>query len=196
MEKSQANEWIHRLLPVLESALGYEVALPLRPGASIEQMLRACPDLQYWLDATERQIQRPKDADRQKSHYSGKKKSHTIKNTVVADSKRRIVFLGETVEGKRHDKQLVEDDDPPFPEKSSAGADSGYEGYHPPGVTITTPMTIKRCWCPWACITTVVSIVLRRHFNRRHKLAGENARIRLEEVKPNFRACLLLLERE
>jgi hypothetical protein len=144
MEKTQVNEWIHRLLPVLEAALGYEVALPLRSGASLEQMLQDCPDLLFWLDATERPIQRPKDPDRQTSRYSGKKKRHTIKNTVVADSKRRIVFLGATVEGKRHDKQLVEDDAPPFPEQSRAGADSGYEGYHPPGVTVTTPMKKPR----------------------------------------------------
>ena len=144
MNKSQADEWIHRLLPVLEQALGHEVALPLRPGASLEQMRVQCPELLYWLDGTERPILRPKDEKRQKSHYSGKKKRHTIKNTVICDSKRRIVFLGDTVEGKRHDKQVAEDDAPPFPGKSRAGADSGYQGYHPPGVVVTTPMKKPR----------------------------------------------------
>lgn len=140
MSKSQADEWIHRLLPVLEQTLGHEVALPLRPGATMEQMQAQCPDLIYWIDGTERPILRPQDADRQTSHYSGKKKRHTLKNTVVADSAQRIVFLGETVEGKRHDKQLAEDDAPPFPNECRAGADSGYQGYHPAGVTVTTPI--------------------------------------------------------
>jgi len=140
MNKSQADEWIHRLLPVLERALGHEVALPLRPGSSMAELQARCPELVYWLDGTERQIQRPKDADRQKRHYSGKKKRHTVKNTVVADSKRRIVFLGETAEGKRHDKTLAEDDAPPFPDKSRAGADSGYQGYRAVGVNVTTPI--------------------------------------------------------
>ncbi len=140
MSKSQADEWIHRLLTVLERTLGHAVALPLRPGASMNELRTRCPDLVHWLDGTERQIQRPQNSERQKTHYSGKKKRHTVKNTVVADSERRIVFLGETVEGKRHDKQLAEDDAPPFPEQSRVGADSGYQGYHPPGVTVTTPM--------------------------------------------------------
>ena len=62
----------------------------------------------------------------------------------MADSKRRIVFLGATVEGKRHDKRLVEEDAPPFPAQSRVGADSGYEGYHPPGVIVTTPLKKPR----------------------------------------------------
>jgi len=140
MNKTQADEWIHRLLPIMERALGHEVALPLRPGASMAEMQARCPDLVYWLDGTERPIQRPTEAERQRHHYSGKKKRHTVKNTVVADSTRRIVFLGETVEGKRHDKTAAEDDAPPFPAESRAGADSGYQGYHPDGVTVTTPI--------------------------------------------------------
>lgn len=144
MSKSQADEWIHRLLPVLERALGHEVALPLRPGASMEELRARCPEVLYWLDGTERPIRRPTDATRQKSHYSGKKKRHTVKNTIVADSQRRILFMGETVEGKRHDKQLAEDDAPPFPEQSRIGADSGYQGYHPTGVTVTTSMKKPR----------------------------------------------------
>lgn len=140
MNKSQADEWVHRLLPILERALGHAVALPLRKGASMEEMRAKCPELLYWLDGTERPIRRPKDADRQKQFYSGKKKRHTVKNTVVADSARKIVFLGETVEGKRHDKQAVVDDEPPFPLNSIAGADSGYQGYNPAGVFVTTPI--------------------------------------------------------
>ena len=73
-----------------------------------------------------------------------RKKRHTVKNTVIYTSKRRIVFLGDTVEGKRHDKQLAEDDAPPFPEKSRVGTDSGYQGYHPPGVTVTLPVKKPR----------------------------------------------------
>lgn len=144
MQKSQADEWIHRLLPVLERALGHEVALPLRAGASMDEMRARCPELVYWLDGTERPILRPQDAERQRSHYSGKKKRHTVKNTVVADSKRRIVFLGKTVAGKRHDKPLAEDDAPPFPDNSLAGADSGYQGYHLAGVRVVTPIKKPR----------------------------------------------------
>jgi len=144
MNKSQADEWIHRLLSVLERALGHEVALPLRPGASMKELLAQCPALVFWLDGTERPIRRPQDKEGQKRYYSGKKKRHTVKNTVIADTRRRIVFLGETAEGKRHDKRLAEDDAPPFPDKSRAGADTGYQGYHPLGVRVTTPLKKPR----------------------------------------------------
>ncbi len=45
--QSEASRWVHRLTPVLEKALGRRMALPAR---------------------------RPQDKDRQKRHYSGKKK--------------------------------------------------------------------------------------------------------------------------
>ena len=37
----------------------------------------------FFHDGTERPIQRPKDAQVQKTYYSGKKKQHTIKNNLV-----------------------------------------------------------------------------------------------------------------
>jgi hypothetical protein len=73
MNKTQANRWILRLLPMLEQALGYEVALPLRPGATMEELLKLCPELFFWIDGTERPIPRPKDNERQKKYYSEKK---------------------------------------------------------------------------------------------------------------------------
>jgi len=143
--QAQAWEWVHRLLPVLEQALGHACALPLRRGATMAEMLAQCPELEFWIDATERPIQRPSDGDRQQTYYSGKKKRHTVKNTVVTPKRgRRILYLGETVEGKRHDKQTAEDDPPPFPEGSRAGGDSGYQGWIPTGVTVTTPMKKPR----------------------------------------------------
>ena len=35
----QANEWIHRLTPILNAALGYEKQLPARKLADVEQIL-------------------------------------------------------------------------------------------------------------------------------------------------------------
>ena len=47
----------------------------------------------------------PNDKTKQKEHYSGKKKRHTLKNTLVTESKRRrILALGATVPGSVHDK--------------------------------------------------------------------------------------------
>jgi len=143
--QSQASAWVLRLLPVLQAALGRACALPARKTATVAEMLAQCPDLVCILDATERPIPRPQDATRQAACYSGKKKRHTVKNTVVTNrTGRRIVFLGDTTAGSRHDKRLVEDDAPPFPSGSRIPSDSGYQGYTVDGASVITPMKKPR----------------------------------------------------
>lgn len=143
--QSQASAWVLRLLPVLQAALGRELVLPARRTATLDELAAACPDLVFLLDATERPIPRPQDPDRQTACYSGKKKRHTLKNTVVTDrTGRKIVFLGETTAGSRHDKRLVEEDAPPFPQGSRVPSDSGYQGYTIDGASILTPLKKPR----------------------------------------------------
>ena len=47
---AQSNVWIHRLTPVLNQALGYECQLPARQAQTAEQVLAACPGLQFIID--------------------------------------------------------------------------------------------------------------------------------------------------
>ena len=143
--QSQASAWVLRLLPVLQAALGRELVLPARRTATLDELTVACPDLVFLLDATERPIPRPQDPARQSACYSGKKKRHTLKNTVVTNrTGRQIVFLGETTAGRRHDKRLVEEDAPPFPPGSRVPSDSGYQGYTVAGASIITPLKKPR----------------------------------------------------
>lgn len=140
MVQGQSWEWIHRLLPILEEALGRKLALPERKGATLEDLLAQCPELECLVDATERPRSRPKDSEEQRRYYSGKKKRHPVKNTLVTDVPgRRVIYLGRRVEGKRHDKALVEEDDPPFPAGSRIAADSGYQGWKVEGAEVRTP---------------------------------------------------------
>lgn len=139
--QSQASDWAIRLLPVLQAALKRAVALPARRSATMDDLRRQCPDLIFLLDATERPIQRPGDDGDQRAHYSGKKKRHTVKNTVLCDQQgRRVLYVGETTHGSRHDKTLAAADAPPFPPGSRGAADLGYQGYHPPNLTLTIPL--------------------------------------------------------
>ncbi len=62
------------------------------------------------VDATERRFHRPKDKDDQKALYSGKRKAHTIKNTLIVGKKKYIHFLGHTTQGSVHDLRLLEFD--------------------------------------------------------------------------------------
>lgn len=143
--QSQASAWALRLLPVLQAALGRALALPTRKTATLDELTAQCPDLVFLLDATERPIPRPQDPERQAACYSGKKKRHTLKNTVVANATgRKVVFLGATTAGSRHDKRLAEDDAPPFPPGSRVPSDSGYQGYTVEQVSIITPLKKPR----------------------------------------------------
>jgi hypothetical protein len=74
MSQGQANDWIQRLLPILQAALKEEALLPEREPANLEQVLGEYDLLEFTIDGTERRIQRPKDNVEQKEYYSGKKK--------------------------------------------------------------------------------------------------------------------------
>lgn len=55
-----------------------------------------------------------------------------MKNLVIVDELGRIVFLSETVEGKRHDKQLATDCDFQIKESCEMLADLGFQGWKLP----------------------------------------------------------------
>ena len=140
MGQPQANEWIHRLTPVLNQALGYEKQLPARQSRDIEQVLSECPGLEFIIDGTERPIRRPKDPVRQRQHYSGKKKRHTVKNNLITDKRtRKVKGLSPTCEGKKHDKTLADEQDLTFPPNSKLWQDTGFQGYEPANTTTFQP---------------------------------------------------------
>jgi hypothetical protein len=144
LSQAQANEWIHRLTPVLRQALGYEKQLPQRQAQNLEQVLAACPSLEFFIDGTERRIQRPQDPDQQKLNYSGKKKLHTRKNLVITDNARRVLYLSATYEGKKHDKAIADAEGYTFPAHSTLYQDTGFQGYQPaPSVNPTPPNPVQ-----------------------------------------------------
>lgn len=141
LDKRNIQLWTQFMEPVLFEALGYELQLPVQRVKSIGQLLLVCPDLtEFIVDATERPINRPKDPTNQTHYYSGKKKRHTVKNQLTVHPKTgRILSVSQTVEGKRHDKKLAEDDFTILraPPGAVGLADSGYQGGEAINPTIT-----------------------------------------------------------
>jgi len=136
----QANGWIQRLTPTLNGALGAEQHLPARTQADVKCVLAACPGLEFIIDGCERPIRRPKDAQRQKQYYSGKKKRHTVKNITISEKRtKKIKALSATVEGKKHDKTLTDEQGYDFPAGSKLWKDTGFQGYEPAGVETHQP---------------------------------------------------------
>lgn len=132
LDKRNIQLWVQFMESVLFEALGHELQLPTQKVRSVGQLLLVCPDLkEFIVDATERPINRPKDPSNQTHYYSGKKKRHTVKNQItVHPTTGRILSVSNTVEGKKHDKKLAEDDPTILraPPGAVGLADTGYQG--------------------------------------------------------------------
>lgn len=147
MTESGANRWIHRLTPLLERVLAFKCVLPKRSaggrprGRTLEEIIQEFPDLKdFLIDATEQVIRRPKNNQKQKENYSGKKKKHTKKNILLSDSKRGYVhFLGRTQPGSVHDKEAADQEALRGTSDIDIGGDLGFLGYEAGNARIILP---------------------------------------------------------
>lgn len=133
ISQGRANEWIHRLLPILKQALDDLGVLPARDPKKFKTKERDQKDaVDSIIDGTERRRQRPKKAENQALHYSGKKKIHSDKNVVIATAKRnRVSYLSQTYPGKLHDKKVADSEKISYPEHIALHKDTGFQGYEP-----------------------------------------------------------------
>ncbi len=130
--RSQCCESVQCLLPLLEKALGYSCALPQRKITSVSDFYNRFPGVKdVFIDGTERRIQRPQKPQAQKKLYSGKKKAHTRKNSLMSDENRRILLMTSTQSGRRHDKRLADKNLLPnvIPQPVTIWADTGFQGW-------------------------------------------------------------------
>lgn len=144
LSQGKAAQWLKSLLPVLEKSLKKLDLLPARSAGEWQEKLtrlesRTQEALELWVDGSERAVTRSGDYEAQKEMYSGKKKTHTVKNTIVTTVNQEVVFLGDTSSGKTHDKRLLEEDDISFPKGSILHQDTGYQGHKPHEVEVRQP---------------------------------------------------------
>src|SRR3984885_11470585 len=129
----QVNYWIHRLLPVLRSALDALGVLPERDPTHFAQAQGASGKApRLIIDATERRRQRPKNPEKQALFYSGRKKKHCDKNVVIVNTRgQRIDYLSRTYPGKTHDKKIADAEGISYPPGATLSKDTGFQGYEP-----------------------------------------------------------------
>ena len=141
LSQSSANEWIHRLLPILLVALDRLGVLPERDGDQVPAHLKQQKASQTLiLDGTERRRQRPKNQEKQANHYTGRKKTHTDKNVVLVErSSRQVAFLSTTYPGSVHDKTVAEQETIRYPRGTRLEKDLGFAGYQPRGCELREP---------------------------------------------------------
>lgn len=98
---------------ILETLVGMTSFNFERPPAerkklrSVEEVMDAFPDVRLIIDAKEQRVERPKNKkdkdgnvlDRQKPYYSGKKKTHAIKNQAAVSPTGLIEHASESVSG-------------------------------------------------------------------------------------------------
>ena len=141
LSQPQTHYWIHHLLPVLQRALAALDMAPERDASRVAThalALEGAPALA--LDGTERRRQRPGDAATQHEHYSGKKKTHTDKNLLLVNEMTgKVVYLGPTEPGKKHDKKAADEAQIAYPMHATLDKDTGFQGYEPPGVLPQQP---------------------------------------------------------
>ncbi|CAK0742838.1 conserved hypothetical protein [Gammaproteobacteria bacterium] len=140
LSQPQANYWIHLLSDVLKDTLEAMDFMPERTSPELLDKLQSEGKQDFSIDGTERRINRPQDKDEQKEYYSGKKKTHTVKNLIiVGNSDRDIKYLSETTEGKKHDKKIADESQIILPEGSTIIQDTGFQGLELDGVNTIQP---------------------------------------------------------
>jgi hypothetical protein len=140
MSQAQVSYWIGVLSPLLQQSFGYARCLPETRPKNIKEALEACDMHDFIIDGTERERQRPGDPSEQKEYYSGKKKTHTYNNILIADANTKtVVYLSSTYAGTWHDKAICDAEAYTFPENATLQKDRGFQGYEPKGVITYQP---------------------------------------------------------
>jgi len=139
MSQGKVSQWLQVLLPLLEQALAKLALLPCREPSDLYLSLRLLARQVLLMDATERQVPRSTDWERQKHEYSGKKGCHTNKNLLVSNQQKQILYLSPTVAGSRHDKALADEMELRFLPQQGLLLDLGFLGYQPEGAQTILP---------------------------------------------------------
>lgn len=120
---------------------------------TLADVMEAFPDVRLIIDAKEQRIERPKNKkdkdgnaqDLQKPYYSGKKKTHTLKNQAAVSPTGLIEHASESVPGgATHDLNLLRQTDllSELDEGEAAMMDKGYDG-------ITADYPDKKLYLPF-----------------------------------------------
>jgi len=95
---------------------------------TLDEVEALFPGFKAFLDATEQEIPRPKDKAKRRTHYSGKKKRHTVKTQITVNADGLILHKTPHARGSRHDYALFKWRHPRLPDNVCLGLDLGYDG--------------------------------------------------------------------
>jgi len=121
---------IRMLEPLVREVLPLPRKLHRRAGrlGTLDEVEALFPGFKAFLDATEQEIPRPKDKGKRRTHYSGKRKRHTVKTQITVNADGLIAHKTPHVRGSRHDYDLFKWRHPRLPDDVCLGLDLGYDG--------------------------------------------------------------------
>ena len=120
---AQSN--VLRDIRMLESLVKECIPLPeklhemARRARTFEEVERYFPGFKAFVDATEQEIPRPQNAKKRKTHYSGKRKRHTVKTQLTVNSEGLIVHRTNHARGRRNDLEIYTKRHPTSQRRSS-----------------------------------------------------------------------------
>jgi hypothetical protein len=140
ISQAKVSIWVNCLFELLNKTLRKARLAPMRTGEDFGKW--AGQFQEHWvadIDATERPAERPVDNEAQRETYSGKKKTHTIKNNLIINLLGFVLYLSNTVDGSVHDKAICDRDPIPPQVRLILLQDSGYQGHQPENTTVIQP---------------------------------------------------------
>jgi hypothetical protein len=132
--QTDVSRELRRMLPIMSRVLPVpELWQPSEtsPEDVVDGLpLDALSDGRVLVDATQQRISRATDPARRDAHYSGKRKTFTLKTQLVTDGQHHICAMSGAVPGRVHDKTLADDVDTVqrLPDGCEAFLDKGYQG--------------------------------------------------------------------
>lgn len=107
---ASVSNYLAGLAPCLKAALqqqGHLVPRLFANQAAFDEAFQDVPAL--FIDVTEIPVERAKNQEIQREHYSGKKKFHTLEALVVSDANRTPLFVSNLYPGHVHDFTIFKD---------------------------------------------------------------------------------------
>ena len=131
---------VKRCIPLPERL--YNITRRLR---TVEEVKKYFPEFKAFIDVTEQEIQRPKDKNKKRNYYSGKKEKHTVKTQYMVNKEGKILHKSRHhKKGRQHDYTVYKDEQPQTPSQVENVLDLGYLGCEKDFPTVKYSLPIKK----------------------------------------------------
>ena len=146
LNQSNVLKDIRKLEPLVREVMPIpeRIYAATRRANTPEEVEKYFPDFKAFIDATEQEIPRPGRSDKRKTHYSGKKKRHTVKTQITVNKDGLIIHKAKHARGRRHDYDIFKKSRPRLPPGVEPTLDLGYEGVQKGFPELNAHIPIKR----------------------------------------------------